>query len=147
MSISSWSPAEVTELVKAVFFGVAATCVPIATVYTMISAARAKRSEQASLRNAEKIDAVSVNVDRLEKNTNSISERNQVIAQKLGITEGIAQERASIVATTVREGGIAPNNGAPVPVTDDRTAKAAERGAAANERIADAAEAVVKGKP
>lgn len=31
-------------------------------------------------------------------------------------------------------------NGAPVPVADDRTAVAAERGASANERIADAAE-------
>lgn len=31
-------------------------------------------------------------------------------------------------------------NGAPVPVADDRTAVAAERGASANERIADVAE-------
>jgi hypothetical protein len=77
-----------------------------------------------------RVGKMSTNVDRLEKNTNSISERNQAIAMKLGITEGIAQERASVQAGA---------NGGPVPVVDDRTAAASERSAAANERLASAA--------
>lgn len=120
--MAQWSPAEVTELVKAVFYGVALICVPLATFFTMISAARAKRSEEASLRNAESIKAVSTNVDRLEKNTNSISERNQAIAMKLGITEGIAQERASVLANVPPS--LAP---LPLPVSDAKTAAAVDR--------------------
>lgn len=43
---------------------------------------------------------------------------------------------------------LAPHpNGEPLPVADDRTAVAAERGAAANERIADAAETASEKKP
>jgi hypothetical protein len=35
------------------------------------------------------------NIRRLEKNTNSISARNEAIAKELGITEGVAQEKAN----------------------------------------------------
>jgi hypothetical protein len=35
------------------------------------------------------------NIRRLERNTNSISERNEAIAKELGITEGKASERAN----------------------------------------------------
>lgn len=119
--MDAWTPAEVTELVKVVFYGVAIVCGPLATAFIILSAAR--------------IQKVSNNVDRLEKNTNSISERNQAIALKLGITEGIAQERASVLANA------APSTGtSPLPVADDRTAIAAERSASATERVADAAE-------
>lgn len=53
--------------------------------------------------------------------------------------EGRRQERAAISLGAV-------GAGLPVPVADDRTAVAAERGAAANERIADAAETAAKGQ-
>lgn len=120
-----WTPADYIELVKAVFYGIAAVCVPLATVYIMITANRVKD--------------LGINVDRLEKNTNSISERNQAIAMKLGVSEGIAQERASVQAN-VAPALAAAVKPAPVPVADDRTAVAAERSAAATERVADAAE-------
>lgn len=87
---AEWTPADVNELVRAIFFGVATVCVPLATVYTIISAARAKRSIEASEKNAKSIEAVSANVVQLEKNTNSISERNEAIAKALGVTEGMA---------------------------------------------------------
>ena len=34
------------------------------------------------------------NIQRIETNTNSISKRNEDIAKQLGITEGVAQEKA-----------------------------------------------------
>lgn len=37
----------------------------------------------------------SYNLRRLEKNTNSISERNEAISKKLGIEEGKATEKAN----------------------------------------------------
>lgn len=151
----AWSPAEVIELVKVVFYGIAIVCVPAATFFTMISAARAKRSEEASLRNANSIKSVSDDLKLLEKNTNSISERNEAIAKKLGITEGIEQERASVLAhATNSQPQVIGHNSPPLPVADDRTAAAAEqtavaaeRSAAATERVADAAEDVPKKNP
>lgn len=104
--MNSFTPADWIELVKTVFFGLALLAVPAASFI-------------ASLRNSAKIHAVSVNVDRLEKNTNSISERNQAIAQKLGVTEGIAQERASVQANTVLAPAVLP-----LPVSDEKTAAA-----------------------
>lgn len=119
--MAPWTPADWIELMKVMFYGVGAVCVPLATAFIMISAARLQR--------------LGINVDRLEKNTNSISERNQAIAMKLGITEGIAQERASIAANH-------PNgtSSSPLPVVDERAAAASERTADAAERVADAAE-------
>jgi hypothetical protein len=35
------------------------------------------------------------NIRRLERNTNSISERNEAIAKQLGVTEGKASEKAN----------------------------------------------------
>lgn len=142
----AWSPAEVTELVKAVFFGVATLCIPLGTVYVMIGAARAKRAEAASIANGASIRT-------LEKNTNSISERNEAIAKKLGITEGVAQERASVLAHSVSAPQVVmqphqpvasapPAAGRPLPVADERTAVAAERTATATEDSAKAAERV-----
>lgn len=138
--MSTWTPADWIELVKVVFYGITILCVPAATFFTMMSAARAKRAEDSSLRNAASIQAVSTNVDRLEKNTNSISERNQAIAMKLGIADGIAQERASVLANS--NAGAALPGTSPLPVADERTAAASERSAAATERVADAAEEV-----
>lgn len=43
----------------------------------------------------KKIDASAEDIKRLEVNTNSISERNEAIAKKLGIQEGIAREKAN----------------------------------------------------
>lgn len=122
---AQWSPADIIELMKAMFFGIATICVPLATTFVMIAASRSKRAEEASLRNAASIQSVSTDVARLEKNTNSISERNQAIAMKLGITEGIAQERASVQANN--PGIAAAAIAAPLPVADEKTAAAVER--------------------
>lgn len=35
------------------------------------------------------------NIKRIEKNTNSISERNEAIARKVGVLEGRAEEKAN----------------------------------------------------
>lgn len=35
------------------------------------------------------------NIRRLERNTNSISTRNEAIARQLGVTEGVANEKAN----------------------------------------------------
>lgn len=110
----------IVELLKAI----SAILVPIVTFLVWLTAQRAKRSEEASIRNAESIKIVNRNVELLEKNTNSISERNQQIAMKLGITEGIAQERASVQANSPIEASPA---GKPVPVSDERTAAAVEK--------------------
>lgn len=137
-----WSPADWIELVRAIFYGVATICVPLATGLIMVAAARARRAEEAAARNATAISAVSSNIQRLEKNTNSISERNQAIAKALGVTEGIAQERAGAVAHAAAGAHSFPAGAPslPVPVADNRTAEAAERVAAATERVATATE-------
>lgn len=77
-----WTPTDYIELMKGVFYGIGIVSVPFATVYIMITASRVKE--------------LSANVERVEKNTNSISERNEAIAKKLGISEGIAQERERV---------------------------------------------------
>lgn len=164
--MSAWMPADWIRLVEVVFYGIAIICLPLATAYITVGAARAKRAEESSLKNAKSIETVSTNVDRLEKNTNSISERNQAIAQKLGITEGIAQERASVLAnaivmdaSTALPAGLIGKD--PLPVTDDQMARVGERIAAATEesaraavdsadaagRVADAAEEASASKP
>jgi tetrahydromethanopterin S-methyltransferase subunit F len=35
------------------------------------------------------------NIQRIEKNTNSISQRNEAIAKELGIVQGVAREKAN----------------------------------------------------
>lgn len=77
-----WTPTDYIELMKGVFYGIGIVSVPFATVYIMITASRVKE--------------LSANVERVEKNTNSISERNEAIAKKLGVSEGIAQERERV---------------------------------------------------
>lgn len=138
-----WTPAELTELLKALFYGTAILCGPLATAYTIIAASRTKRSEEASLKNAKSIEVVNANVKQLEKNTNSISERNEAIARKLGLTEGVAQERASVLAHAA-PGPVPGLSALPLPVADERTATASERSADAAERVADAAEEAIK---
>lgn len=78
-----------------------------------------------AFRTKENLQKVGENVITLEKNTNSISERNQAIAQKLGVVEGIAQERASMQANapTIAEARAAM----PLPVSDEKTAAAVEK--------------------
>lgn len=122
--MTNFAPADWIELAKAIFYGIGIVCIPLATVYTMISAARVKRSEALALLNKAHIEVVSTNVDRLEKNTNSISERNQAIAMKLGITEGIKQERESVQANA--SSALAPAV-SPVPVADEKTTAAVDR--------------------
>lgn len=77
-----------------------------------------------AFRTKESLQEVGENVITLEKNTNSISERNQAIAMKLGVTEGIAQERASVQANAPAIVGAAT---APLPVSDEKTAAAVEK--------------------
>lgn len=79
-------------------------------------------------------------LNTIHKSTNSM--HDQIVT--LTRAEGVAQGRAIEAAT-------APTIESPLPVTDDRTAKAAERtadaaevSAKATERVADAAEVVSK---
>lgn len=89
---------DIIEIIKAIGF----LCIPLATAYTIVISSRLK--------------SVSDDVLRLEKNTNSISERNQAIANKLGITEGIAQERAAAQAAGI-------TTPLPLPVSDEKNAE------------------------
>lgn len=145
------------EMLRITFFVVAIICLPLAMIFIMIIASRTKHAGDASRRNSASLEKIGDNIEILEKNTNSISERNQAIAMKLGITEGIAQERASVLANATPN-GLSKMVASPVPVADDRTATAteqtaeaaketavaAERSATATERMADAAEVVSK---
>lgn len=90
---------DIIEIIKAIGF----LCIPLATAYTIVISSRLK--------------SVSDDVLRLEKNTNSISERNQAIANKLGITEGIAQERAAAQAAGITTPPL------PLPVSDEKNAE------------------------
>lgn len=116
---AAWSPADYIELVKTI----GAALVPIALAYSIISATRSKNALEASLKNAESIKTVSTNVDRLEKNTNSISERLQAASLRLGRNEGhaegVAQERASALAHAP---GL-PVGSSPLPVVDEQLTK------------------------
>ena len=106
--MASFTPADWIELTKVASSFISAILVPLATIYIAI-----------------RVNKVSGNVDRLEKNTNSISERNQAIAMKLGITEGIAQERASVQANTSPP--LPASSSTPLPVADEKTAAAVDR--------------------
>jgi hypothetical protein len=123
---------DIIELIKVL----GALMVPAALAYSITINARSKRTEARSLSNSEMIKTVADDVIRLEKNTNSISERNERIAQALGVTQGVTQERESVAATH--------QAGRPLPVADDRTAVAAERSASATERVANASEDIAK---
>lgn len=116
--MDAWTPSDWIELVKVVFLGIASICLPVSTAYGIIAAVRAKRSEQASLRNA-------VNIKRIEENTNSISERNQSIAHALGVTEGRAQELASGQARSNIQAALQAE--IPMPVRDEKLVAAVER--------------------
>lgn len=107
----------------------------------------------------EGLQAVKTGVDLLERNTNSISARNEQIAKSLGLMEGEAAGRAAEVkvAEALAEGqrqgaaglGAASVSGAstgstPVPVADNTMAVVGERIALATEEFADAQKRVAK---
>lgn len=136
--MSDWTPHDVIELVKVLFWGFAIAAVPVATFITMVVALR---------RNAESIKKVSEDIETVKTHTNSITERLQAASRKLGISEGIAQERDSVLAHSNAVVPLAAPGRTPLPVADDRTATATEKTAEATKEIAEAAkEAAVSGK-
>ena len=75
----------------------------IAEICQLLTALAAVGAMLSSWRNARKIDVSAQNLQRLEKNTNSISERNEAIARKLGMKEGIEKEKANPSGDTYRD--------------------------------------------
>lgn len=156
-----------SELIKTIFYGVGSLCIPLATVYVMIGAARAKRAEVATVAVASTVADVSVDLGKikddvklLEINTNSMTSTIAALSEKAGIVKGEAKEKATgeRVAEALRQGAeqeraavaaaapvaaVEAKPGAgkpPLPVADERTAGAAERVASATERVANATE-------
>lgn len=141
-----------TELVKAVFFGISIVCIPLATVYTMIAAARAKRAETATALVSHQIDGLLTDRDEAKKKEGAAladiaSDREAALLAR-GQKEGRDNERARWVQT--QQGPQQTLEGvkekAPVAVADERTAEASERVAAATERAADATERATDSK-
>lgn len=159
-------PIDLIELIKALFYGVALVCTPLATVYSIVSANRAKRAEQQSKQNSQNIGRVVDNVALIERNTNSMTseiarlsrEKGEVEGERIGVLAG--EKKARELAEGQRQGRDdrrsdighhlplhvphRPVVEQPLPVADARTADAAERSAAATERVADAAEETAK---
>lgn len=161
-------PIDLVELIKALFFGVALVCTPLATVYSIVSANRARRAETNSRTNSDSIGKVIDNVALIERNTNSMTSEIARLSREKGATEGervgvlAGEKKAQELAEGQRQGRDherasggqsyhAPPQASPhvphrsvveppLPVADARTADAAERSAAATERVADAAE-------
>lgn len=151
-------PIDVVELVKAIFTGLAAVASAFAAVYAVVGAARAKRAEAASVR-AEtvsmaadtKIETVSKQIDGLltardaakvkeGEATATVAAGVSAEAMRLGIEQGIRQERESVAAANpASTAAIAPAE-TPVSVTDEasiRVADATEKLAAAAEKTAE----------
>lgn len=161
-------PIDLVELIKAVFFGIASICFPLATIYSVVAANRAKRAELQSTANSTSITKVNDNVALIERNTNSMTSEIARLSREKGATEGervgvlAGEKKAQELAEGQRQGRDherasggqsyhAPPQAPPhvphrsvveppLPVADARTADAAERSAAATERVADAAE-------
>lgn len=131
------APVDLVELVKAVFYGIAALCVPIATVYIMITAQRTKALNT-------KIDGMLVERDasnvRKGERMGEQSGRDTADALAEGQRQGREHERSSVIARGLE-------NNKPLPVEDEaaaaiatRTAEATERSAEAHQRVAEATE-------
>lgn len=105
--MTDFTPADWIELTKVTFAGLGTVLGGVAAVYAVIGAKRAGRAEATSKANSETIGAVQTNVERVERNTNSISTRNEAIAKALGVEEGIKTERARGIASAAAlvEGG------------------------------------------
>lgn len=146
-------PINVAELIKAIFFGIATLCVPVATVYIMIAAARAKKAEEAGLKavtiaesTAKQIDGLLKDRDaaKVEEGKVSGAAAAAVTAEVLkeGQRQGAETERASVAAANPHQSGnisVPVTGSVPVPVTDAaalRVAEATETLAAVAEKTA-----------
>lgn len=164
------APIDLIELVKVIFYGVATLCVPLATVYIMLAAARTKRAEEAAIAVKADLSKVRDNVELIERNTNSLSTRMADLARKNGIVEGVQQgiqrgveaaqqlaegqrrgieiERASVAAQAPTTAISSPPPAAELKghVGQDQVPVKDDRVAAATERIARATEKSVDRK-
>lgn len=152
-SAATWSPealAQLVELVKAVFFGISIICVPLATVYIMVAAARAKRADEQAKKNEVQIQSVSKQIDGLlhERDAAKVKEgeataeaaaRDDAELLARGQREGREHERERISQQTAPE---LATDGSPIPVTDARATAAVEKLADAATRSADTMERV-----
>lgn len=90
---------------------------------------------------AEKVDGMLVTRDASNVAAGTIIGRQAGDDASAQRAEGRREQREIQTHRDAAAAALAPHqNGAPLPVADDRTAIAAEKGAAATERIADAAE-------
>lgn len=136
------APIDIVEIIKAVFFGVAGLCIPLATVYIMITAHRTKELNT-------KIDGMLVDRDasNVRKGERKGEDKADTLAE--GQRQGRETERASSIAR-----GLENSGDRPLPVQDEaaakiatesaeialRTAEATEKGAKAQQDIAKATE-------
>lgn len=99
------APIDIVELTKAIFSGIAALGGIFVTIYLPILSARQKRAEVAQQQQAASLLKVKDNMELIERNTNSISTRNEEIAKQLGMEQGAKKERqaAEVVAAKVAE--------------------------------------------
>lgn len=127
-------PLDLVELIKALAYA----CIPLATVYIMITAHRTKTLNT-------KIDGMLVDRDasNVRKGERKGEQAGREMADTLaeGQRQGREIERASGIARGLEHGG------SPLPVEDEaaaeialRTAEATERSAEAQQRTADATE-------
>lgn len=118
----------------------------------------ARQAKKVSMEVKTDLGTVKEDVKLLERNTNSISSRNEEIARRLGISEGeekqklVGAETAATLAqgqsegrdneraaAAVRSGPSAADGKQPLPVTDERATAVAESTAEAVKATAEAA--------
>lgn len=119
------APIDLIELIKAVGGFIAIVCVPLATVYIMITASRTKELNT-------KIDGMLVDRDasNVRKGERRGEDKAEVLAE--GQRQGREIARADQIARNLE------NNDRPLPVKDDAAAEIATRTADAMEVTAEA---------
>lgn len=88
-------PIDIVALITAVFTGLAALLSAVAGAYAIVAAQRAKRAETVSVASAAVIEKV-------EANTNSMTDKIAELSRKEGIVEGV--ERGAADARTLARG-------------------------------------------
>lgn len=147
-------PIDVVALVSAILSGSAAVMGAFAAAYAVIASIRAQKAVKLSEETRTDIGVINHNVAKLEIATNSLVKKAEDAARAEGVKSATAAGEAK--AATLKQGqdegrahqqpassseALSPKD-APVPVADERTARASERVAAATETSARAQERV-----
>lgn len=137
------------ELVKAILLWLATLCVPLATIYIMVLSSRTRKLVEKTQELGSKIDGLLVERDEMNvskgKSLAEAAGRDTADALAEGQRQGREAERR--LGAAVRAANSSVSSAKPVPVQDAeaaaiarRTAEATEQSAAAQTKIADAAE-------